>query len=69
MEYKMTQDELCEAIQLYLNEQVLKRPVKITSVDPVGYPKPEKGADIALTIVAFDSQEQVENFAETDKAD
>ena len=60
MEYKMTQGELCEAIQLYLNEQVLKRPVKILTVKPIGYPKPTTGSDLALEITAFDDQEQVQ---------
>jgi hypothetical protein len=33
VKYSITQAELCEAVQLYLNERVLKRPVTVTKVE------------------------------------
>lgn len=65
VEYKMTQAELCQAVQLYLNEQVLHRPVEIVSVKPIGYPKPTQGSDLALSIVALDNQNQIEGAEES----
>lgn len=34
MKYDMSQAELIEAVQFYMNEKILKRPVKVTSVSP-----------------------------------
>lgn len=34
MRYQLSQAELIEAVQHYLNEKVLKRPVTVTSVKP-----------------------------------
>jgi len=56
MKYHITQGELCEAVQLYLNERVLKRPVKITKVEKAD----AKHYGIELeTVTAEDDQEQV----------
>lgn len=34
MKYHMSQAELIEAVQYYLNEKVLRNPVKVTGVNP-----------------------------------
>ena len=56
MRYTITQAELCEAIQLYLNERVLKRPVTITKVERTN----TGGYTLDLDdVAAEDDQEQV----------
>lgn len=56
MKYTITQAELCEAVQLYLNERVLKRPVTIKRVERANT------ADYTVDLVevnALDDQQQV----------
>lgn len=59
MKYTITQAELCEAVQLYLNERVLKRPVTITKVETN---QPISGRSYAVELKAIG-----EAFAEDDQ--
>lgn len=60
MKYKLTQAELCEAVEQYLNKTVLSRPVRISTVIQVTHPAHRKGSDVALEVEATDDQSQVE---------
>lgn len=58
MQYEMSQAELIEAVQFYLNERVLKRPVKVSKVAQ----QKEKSGSVqyALHVVVTDDQEHMD---------
>jgi hypothetical protein len=53
----MSQAELIEAVQFYLNEKVLKRPVKVTSVKEDGGSR--STVNHVLHVVVEDDQEHL----------
>lgn len=59
MQYDMTQAELIEAVQYYLNEQVLKRPVKVSKVEPREGKK--MGVNYTLHVIVTDDQEHMDS--------
>lgn len=58
MKYEMSQAELIEAVQFYLNERVLKRPVTVSSVEPRD--KKSLGINYVLHVTVIDDQEHIE---------
>lgn len=61
MRYEISQAELREAIQYYLNEKVLQRPVEVKSVSPVNDSPHNRYGDInyVLHVVVEDTQAHV----------
>lgn len=59
MRYDMSQAELIEAVQFYLNEKVLKRPVNVTSVKPQDNNRQQLGINYVLHVTVTDDGEQV----------
>lgn len=57
MRYDMSQAELKEAVEFYLNQKVLKRLVKITSVEPQD--KRDLGIGYVLHVTVTDDQEHI----------
>lgn len=58
MKYDMSQAELIEAVEFYLNERVLKRPVKVSQVKPSDERK-TAGINYVLHVTVTDTQEHI----------
>jgi len=58
MRYEMSQAELIEAVQFYLNQKVLKRPVTVSKVEPRD--KSKLGINYMLHVTVTDDQEHIE---------
>lgn len=56
MKYELTQTELIEATQYYLNEKMLKTPVKVMSVKPIS----DASRGGGLTVAIETTMEQLE---------
>ena len=58
MQYDMSQAELIEAVQFYLNERILKRPVTIKRVEPRDAKK--LGIGYVLHVTVTDDQQHMD---------
>lgn len=58
MRYEMSQAELIEAVQFYLNERVLRRPIKVSKV--AQQEKKHGTVAYALHVVVTDDQDHMD---------
>jgi hypothetical protein len=58
MRYHMSQAELKEAIQYYLNEEILREPVTVKNVEPKD--KKALGINYVLHVVVSDDQRHID---------
>jgi len=62
MKFKLTQDELCKAVEFYMNGSVLKEPVSVNSVKK-DTDESSTRASVLHVVVETDTKQPVEHVA------